>query len=49
MVDRLVADGGVERFKAQVGLPLATYFSGTKIVWILEDVNDARARPKPAI
>ncbi|TFC64714.1 glycerol kinase GlpK [Cryobacterium sp. TMT2-15-1] len=44
IVDRLAADGGVERFKAQVGLPLATYFSGTKIVWILENVHGARAK-----
>ncbi|MFC6355657.1 glycerol kinase GlpK [Luethyella okanaganae] len=44
IVDRLAADGGVERFKQKVGLPLATYFSGTKIVWILENVPGARAR-----
>jgi glycerol kinase len=44
IVDRLAADGGVERFKQQVGLPLATYFSGTKIVWILENVPGARER-----
>ncbi|TFC07911.1 glycerol kinase GlpK [Cryobacterium sp. MDB1-18-2] len=44
IVDRLAADGGVERFKKQVGLPLATYFSGTKIVWILENVEGARAK-----
>ncbi|WP_460793905.1 FGGY family carbohydrate kinase, partial [Marisediminicola antarctica] len=44
IVDRLAADGGVERFKAQVGLPLATYFSGTKIVWILENVEGAREK-----
>jgi glycerol kinase len=44
IVDRLAADGGVERFKQQVGLPLATYFSGTKIVWILENVEGARER-----
>ena len=42
IVDRLAADGGVERFKPTVGLPLATYFSGTKIVWILENVKGAR-------
>lgn len=42
IVDRLAADEGVERYKAQVGLPLATYFSGTKIVWILENVPGAR-------
>ncbi|MDJ0376341.1 glycerol kinase GlpK [Cryobacterium sp. PH31-L1] len=44
IVDRLAADGGVERFKDKVGLPLATYFSGTKIVWILENVEGARAK-----
>lgn len=44
IVDRLAADGGVERFKKTVGLPLATYFSGTKIVWILENVEGARER-----
>lgn len=43
IVDRL-ADGDVERYKAKVGLPLATYFSGTKIVWILENVEGARER-----
>ncbi len=43
IVDRLAADGGVERFKKKVGLPLAPYFSGTKIVWILENVEGARA------
>jgi len=44
IVDRLAADGGVDRFKDQVGLPLATYFSGTKIVWILENVEGAREK-----
>ena len=44
IVDRLAADGGVDRFKKKVGLPLATYFSGTKIVWILENVEGARAK-----
>lgn len=44
IVDRLAEDGGVERFKQKVGLPLATYFSGTKIVWILENVEGAREK-----
>jgi glycerol kinase len=44
IVDRLAKDGGVERFKETVGLPLATYFSGTKIVWILENVEGAREK-----
>ncbi|GAA1050435.1 glycerol kinase GlpK [Arthrobacter russicus] len=44
IVDQLAADGGVERFKDKVGLPLATYFSGTKIKWILDHVEGARER-----
>jgi len=44
IVNRLAEDGGVERFKKTVGLPLATYFSGTKIVWILENVEGAREK-----
>jgi glycerol kinase len=43
IVDR-IAEGNAERFKAKVGLPLATYFSGTKIVWILENVDGAREK-----
>lgn len=43
IVDRL-ADGDPERYKSVVGLPLATYFSGTKIVWILENVHGAREK-----
>jgi glycerol kinase len=43
IVDRL-ADGDTDRFKDIVGLPLATYFSGTKIVWILENVEGAREK-----
>ncbi|GAA1117249.1 MULTISPECIES: glycerol kinase GlpK [Nesterenkonia] len=44
IVDELAADGGVERFKSKVGLPLATYFSGTKVKWILDNVEGARAK-----
>ncbi|MEU0883792.1 glycerol kinase GlpK [Lentzea sp. NPDC005914] len=36
--------GGAERYKAKVGLPLATYFSGPKIRWILDNVEGARER-----
>lgn len=43
-MDELAQDGGVERFKQKVGLPLATYFSGTKIKWILDNVDGARER-----
>lgn len=44
IVDRLAGDAGIDRFTDIVGLPLATYFSGTKIVWILENVEGVRAR-----
>jgi glycerol kinase len=36
--------GGQDRYRAQTGLPLATYFSGLKIRWILENVPGARAK-----
>ncbi|OKH66694.1 glycerol kinase [Mycobacterium sp. SWH-M3] len=36
--------GGAERYKAKVGLPLATYFSGPKVRWILDNIDGARAR-----
>ncbi|MFM6971250.1 MAG: glycerol kinase GlpK [Rhodoluna sp.] len=42
IVDRLAANGGIDRFRAITGLPLATFFSGTKITWILENVPGAR-------
>ncbi len=37
--DRLAGGGGQDRFRAKTGLPLATYFSGPKIRWILENVE----------
>jgi glycerol kinase len=36
--------GGAERYKSKVGLPLATYFSGPKVRWILDNVDGARER-----
>ena len=36
--------GGQDRFRAQAGLPLATYFSGPKIKWLLENVPGLRER-----
>ncbi len=44
IVRELAGDEGVEKYKDRVGLPLATYFSGTKIKWILDNVEGARAR-----
>ncbi len=40
--DELAKDGGQDRFRPKVGLPLATYFSGPKIKWILENVPGVR-------
>jgi glycerol kinase len=36
-------EGGQDRFRGKTGLPIATYFSGPKIQWILEHVPGARA------
>lgn len=36
--------GGQDRYRSQTGLPLATYFSGLKIRWILRNVSGARAQ-----
>jgi glycerol kinase len=41
--NELARDGGQERFRAQVGLPLSVYFSGPKIKWILDNVPGVRA------
>ncbi len=43
MVAGLAEDGGQDRFRAKTGLPLATYFSGPKIAWLLDHVEGARA------
>ena len=42
--NELAKDGGQDRFRAKVGLPLATYFSGPKIMWLLENVPGLRAK-----
>ncbi len=40
--DMLAEDGGQDRFRPKVGLPLATYFSGPKVKWMLENVEGLR-------
>jgi glycerol kinase len=40
--ERLGRDGGQDRFRARVGLPLATYFSGPKLMWCLENIEGLR-------
>ncbi|MFM5950261.1 MAG: FGGY family carbohydrate kinase, partial [Novosphingobium sp.] len=43
LVTEFEAQGGQDRFRAQTGLPLATYFSGLKLRWLLDNVPGARA------
>jgi len=40
--DRLAAAGGQDRFRRITGLPIATYFSGPKALWILENIPGVR-------
>lgn len=42
--NELAKDGGQDRFREKVGLPLATYFSGPKIKWILDNHKGLRDR-----
>ena len=46
--DALVAaferEGGKDRLRAKTGLPLATYFSGLKLRWLLDHVEGAREK-----
>lgn len=46
--DKIVAElsksGGQDRFRDKAGLPLATYFSGPKVRWILDNVEGAREK-----
>ena len=44
LCNELIADGGQDRFREKTGLPIATYFSGPKVRWILDNVEGARAR-----
>ena len=42
--NELAENGGQDRFRPTTGLPLATYFSGPKIKWILDNVPGTRER-----
>ncbi|GJE64693.1 Glycerol kinase [Methylorubrum aminovorans] len=42
-VAALARDGGRDRFRAVTGLPLASYFSASKLAWLLDHVEGARA------
>lgn len=44
MVAEFAKDGGWTVLRSKTGLPLASYFSGLKIRWVLENVPGARAK-----
>jgi glycerol kinase len=44
LVARYAKEGGQDRFRAQTGLPLASYFSGLKLRWLLDNVPGAHAK-----
>jgi len=45
-----LASGNLNRLREKTGLPLASYFAGTKVKWLLDNVvelqNDIRKKPK---
>ncbi|MBM6582565.1 glycerol kinase GlpK [Microvirga sp. BT689] len=44
IVEEFAQDGGYDRLRAKTGLPLASYFSGLKLRWLLDNVPGARAK-----
>src|SRR5215207_5850772 len=44
LVARFAEDGGKDRLRARTGLPLASYFSGLKLHWLLAHVAGAREK-----
>jgi len=44
--EKLAGDEGIYRFQGITGLPLATYFSGPKIAWLLQSMPDVARRAR---
>ncbi len=44
LCNQLGGDTGQDRFRDRTGLPLASYFSGPKALWLLENVSGLRER-----
>jgi glycerol kinase len=44
LVARFAAEGGKDRLRAETGLPLSTYFSSLKLVWLFENLPGAREK-----
>jgi glycerol kinase len=42
MCRELIKDGGQDRFRETTGLPVAAYFSGPKIKWMLDHIPESR-------
>lgn len=42
----LAGNQGQDRYRSQVGLPLSTYFSGPKMVWILDNISEVKKAVK---
>jgi len=42
LVAKYARDGGIDRFRKITGLPLASYFAGLKLRWLLDNVKGAR-------
>lgn len=42
-VERLAQSGGVHRYRSVTGLPLDTYFTATKLMWLLEERPELRS------
>jgi glycerol kinase len=48
LVAQFSAQGGQDRYRATTGLPLATYFSGLKLKWLLDSFPNIRAQAENA-
>ena len=46
LVARYARDGGIDRFRKITGLPLASYFAGLKLRWLLDNVKGARKKAR---
>jgi len=46
IISKFAKQGGQDRFRRKTGLPLATYFSGPKIKWILDNVPGTKEKSK---
>ena len=46
IVARYAREGGRDRFRAKTGLPLASYFAGLKLRWLLDNVKGARKKAR---